>query len=182
MKNILMILLIVLLGGGVLAASAGEYVVYLPIIYDDSADPQPTPKPTHTNTPKPPTPAPTPTPTPVYTGAGYTWVYIGGAEVVGGDTLVLGIKPGHCYDIIVDHYESSGTVAVLKALEIQDGAWWCTAPPYNPDAPWPPPQYPVPPSLPPEFGYGAAYYFTIPRNVKIVCGFDGQTNCKVVLR
>ena len=182
MKNILMVLLAVLLGGSYVVAAAAESNYFFPVIYDSSAEPTPTATPTHTNTPRPPTPTPTATPTPVYSGAGYTWVFIGFAELISGEVRVAGLKPGHCYNVVIDSIQSDGTLAVLKAREIADGYWWCTSPPYNPDAPWPPAQFPPPTEIPPDIFYGEIFKMVIPRSVKIVCGYGDQTNCVVVRR
>ena len=177
MKNFIMILLAVLIGGSYVVAAAVENDIFFPVIFDSSAEPTARPTPTHA--PEPP-PTPAPTPTPVYTGGGYTWVYVGIAEIVGNETWVAGLKPGYCYDVILDRIDDGG-VAVLKSLEIEDGYWWCTAPPYNPDAPWPPPQYDVP-DMPPDIFDGEIFKFKIDRRTKVVCGWGQQTNCYTVIR
>ena len=47
MKNITKILLIILIGAGMLATAEMQYIVYIPIMYDSSADPTATPEPMH---------------------------------------------------------------------------------------------------------------------------------------
>ena len=174
MKNVLLILIIIVVGVGMLAASQLQHSVYLPVVYHNP--------PASSPTPKLPTPAPTPTPTLIYTGGGYTWVFIGIAQLLNDGTVaVAGLKPGYCYDVVV-HDIQDDKVAVLIAKEIQDGTWWCTAPPYNPDAPWPPPQFAPPTEIPPDIFYGEVFKLFIPRSVKTVCGYGGLTNCVEVIR
>ena len=181
MKNITMILLVVLIGVLLMAVVPPplwhvEHLAYMPLVQDDSPDP------TATRTPRPPTPTPTATPTPEYTGDGYTWVFIGVAQLLNDRTVgVAGLKPGYCYDVVLHDIQNDGT-AVLIAKEIVEGKWWCTAPPYNPDAAWPPPQFAPPTEIPPDIFYGEVFSLIIPRSVKRVCGYGGQTNCVEVRR
>ena len=155
--------------------------------------------PTHTPTPKLPTPAPTitpkptnppstPTPTPRYLDEStYDWAFIRYAVQNGTQTGVVVTLPGVCYDLIFDHWEDhgDGKLAVMRSVELQDGAWWCSSPPYNPSAPWPPPQYPIPTSLPPEFDYGQVRNKVFNFNAAWVCGYSGPgttLNCYKVAK
>ena len=89
MKNITMILLVVLIGAGMLAAAEMQYTAYMPLVQDDSADPAATP------TPRPPTPTPTATPFPVWDESGNTCVHIDGAikDKISGSIIVGGLFP-----------------------------------------------------------------------------------------
>jgi len=151
--------------------------LYMPLVFKSEPI---SPTPTITNTPKPTAtepPPPTATPTPVYVNPStYTWLWIGRAENIGEQIKVIGIAPGYCYDVLFNNWEDhpKGKLAVLRSAEIQENTWWCTSPPWNPDAVWPPPQYPIPSTLPPEFGYGEIFSKVFNWNAAIVCG---NLNC-----
>ena len=156
-----------------LAAVQVEHQAYMPIIHDASADPTATPSPTHTRTPRPPTRTPTPMPTIVDGEGGETWAYIGYVNKDGSETLIVAAIPGFCYYLEVDHFEQFGKLVVMRSQKIKMDTWPCVKENYNPDADWPPPEYPVPTVLPPDFGYGESWVSSIPVNVKFVCGSDG---------
>jgi len=188
-KLLWLVLLVVVIALAVVmvrtAYSMGSNILLMPLIFKNGSYVD-TPPPTITSTPKPTKtepPPPTATPTPVYASTStYEWVYVGRAENSGETIEVIGVIPGYCYDMIFDHWEDhpKGKLAVLRAKEIADGYWWCTSPPYNPAAPWPPPQFPPPTTLPPEFGYGEIFKKVFDWNAAIVCGIkEGTTtlNC-----
>jgi len=154
---------------------------YLPLVFCDTCPPPPTP----TNTPKPPTPippTPTPTPTPIDGEGGYTWLFAGRAGPDGEDTVVFGIVPGVCYYAKIDHYELDGKMVILRSQKYKLDTWPCVQENFNPDMQWPPPEYDVPPEVPPPFGWGDTFKQYIPGNYKYVCGYCdscgyGTLNC-----
>ena len=197
-KLVVIAVIIVILG--IVVASAGASglsgKLWMPIAFKGGQYPG---APTHTATPTPtivptlkptrtPTPPPTPTPEPELKPAAestYDWVYVGRAGNIGEQIEIYAVVAGQCYDFVLHHFEYTpdGKLAVLIAREIVEGAWWCSVPPYNPDAVWPPPQSPPPPVLPPDFGYGDTQKKTFNWNAAIVCGvkdWDAQEmlNCE----
>lgn len=188
MKGGLLILVVALAAILVIAASSMSYELSMPLIFDGgvyydtpthvptltstvTSTPSLTPTATRTNTPRPPTPAPTPTPTITNGEGGESWIFAGYAKKDGSGTLFVGLKPGYCYYVKLDHYENDGKLAVMKSQKIKMDTWPCVHENYNPDAPWPPPEFPVPTILPPPFGYGESFVITLPRNVRDICGY-----------
>ena len=190
MKNVLLVLLVILIGALLIAVVPPPlwYVemvhsAYMPIVFKEGQYPG---APTHTSTPtntimptlaptRTPTPPPTPTPTPKLLPpeeSTYDWVFVGRAGNIGEQIEIYAVVAGQCYDFYLHHFEYTpqGKTAILIAREIVEGAWWCSSPPYNPDAIWPPPQSPPPPVLPPDFGYGDTQKKVFNWNANIVCG------------
>ena len=172
------------------AVSSSSLLHLMPVIYNPP-EPTATITPTPTRTPRP-TVEPTATPTPVYEDPStYDWVYIGIAQLSKDkqSVNVLGKNPGACYVVEIDQETEDGMV-LLKSRELVSGTYPCSVPPYNPEAVWPPVQFPPPPDpLPADwdwFLYGEVYSFVIPKSAKIVCGAGesifGTTNCYKVIR
>jgi hypothetical protein len=100
--------------------------------------------------------APTQTPAPPPTPPGYDWIFVGVAfSFEPPETLVVwGHKPGFCYDVL---YKVDGSVIDLWAQKSSD----CNPDDWHGEV-WPPPEFPVPPSIPPEFDYGEIFKIEIP--------------------
>ena len=99
MKNVLLILLVVLLGGSLFAASTIENKTYLPMVsYSNPATK--TPRPTVTSTKLPPTPTATKPPisTPI-SEYPYNWLNPGSAVNLGDETRIGGAKPSMCHKV-----------------------------------------------------------------------------------
>ena len=175
-----MILLVILIGVGVLAASRVEHVAYMPLIYDASADPTATPEPTATKTPKPPTPVPTATPTTVWAEGGNSCVYVfSSRDTAANDGMKISSQvPSLCSKLVVDRVEGDGTLLVVRAVRIKTDTWGCRQEDFGPYAEWTPVDYPCPPpELPPptdEWGrplWGDYEGLTVYFNTKYVCGY-----------
>jgi hypothetical protein len=157
MKKFTFVIILVvtaLLASGVIAANEND--VFLPIVYGG---------------PTLPPPSETPTPTPEYVD-GYNWVFVGVAFKQDEFTVIWGHKPGYCYDL--KHNKVEKTI-YLEAVKIPVSE--CDRESYNPEAPWPPPEFPPPPSLPPEFDYGHIYKLVLDVNAKVVCSVYFPANC-----
>jgi len=178
MKKIVIVLVLVfvaLISTSVIAAN--ENGVFLPLIYGGSTLISPTETPTPTPEDVEPTatlPTDTPTSTPGFDDD-YNWVFVGRAGNVDGVLIIYGVSPGYCYD--VRHTKVEKTI-YLEAVKIPIGD--CDRDGYNPDADWPPPEFPPPPSLPPEFAYGDVYKLVLDINAKVVCSVFWPENCKNV--
>ena len=122
-----------------LFSAAAEHQVHIPMIYFT------------------PTETPTPPPTPV-TLPGYDWVFVGAAfSYEPPETLlVYGLKPGFCYDIL---HDKNGSVVNLWAQKTND----CNPEDWH-GQDWPPPEFPIPATVPPEFDYGEIFKIEIPVN------------------
>lgn len=151
---VLVIVTVALSVTGVIAADVND--VFLPLVYGG-----PTLMP----------PTETPTPTPEYV-EGYDWVFVGLAYKDGESTVIWGHKPGYCYDLLHTKVEKTIT---LKAVKIPDSE--CDRDSYNPAAPWPPPDFPPPTQLPPEFDWGHVYKLVVNVNAKVVCSGYWPDNC-----
>ena len=171
-KYVLVIVLVfgALLASGVIAANEND--VFLPLVYGGAKLATPTETPIFTETP-PSTPTETPTLTPE-AGEDYNWVFVGDAykDRETEETVIWGHKPGYCYDLI--HTKVEKTI-YLEAVKIPVDE--CDRDSYNPDAPWPPPEFPPPPSLPPEFDWGHIYKLVLDINAKVVCSIYWPENC-----
>ena len=134
MKSILAVIFI--LAGFVFSATA-QYQALPPQIY------------------LPPTALPTPQPTPV-TLPGYDRIFVGAAFAYEPpETLMVsGYKPGFCYEVL---YKVDGSVIDLWAQKTND----CDPNDWH-GSEWSPPEFPVPPSIPPEFDYGEIFKIEIP--------------------
>ena len=177
MKNITMILLVILIGVGMLAAAEMQYTAYLPLVQDDSQDPTATPVPP---TPKPPTPVPTATPTTVWAEGGNTCAYVFAARdaYVGDGMKVSAQVPSVCSKLVVERVEADGTLLVVRAKRIKTDTWGCRESDFGPYVTWPPIDNECPPpSLPPptdEWGrplWGDYESLDVLFNTKFVCGY-----------
>lgn len=181
MKNILMVLLVVLLGGSVLiGASTIEYTSYMPLIYDASTDPPPTPTPPPTKTPKPPPPTPTPTPTYQWAEGGNTCAYIWAARdnPWGEGMITYAQVPSVCSILEVDRWEQGHTLLIVKAHRIKTDTYGCQQWDFGPLVEWPPTDDVCPPpELPPpsdEWGrilWGDIEDLYTIDNAKVICGY-----------
>ena len=177
MRNVLIVLLVILIGVGILAAEKMQYHAYLPLVYDASADPTVTPKPP---TPKPPTPTPTATPTTVWAEGGNTCAYVFSARDLRTDDgmKVSAQVPSVCSKLVVDRVEADGTLLVVRAKRIKTDTWGCRESDFGPYVTWPPTDDDCPPpSLPPPTDYygrplwGDYESLDVPFNTKVVCGY-----------
>jgi hypothetical protein len=172
----IVIALVVLLVTGVIAADEND--VFLPLVYEGHslAPPDGTPIFTETPTSTPtetPTSTPTETPTPTPEGGeDYNWVFVGRAGNLDDTLTIYGVSPGYCYDILYSKVEKT---IYLEAAKIPVDE--CDRDGYNPDADWPPPEFPPPPSLPPEFAYGDVFKLVLDVNAKFVCSVYWPSNC-----
>ena len=157
MKKIAFVLVLVFVGliaTGVIAANEND--VFLPLLYGGPALAPP---------------AETPTPTPKYVD-GYNWVFVGVAyNDKDGSTVVWGHRPGYCYDLIHTKVEKTIYLEAVKIPLDQCEPW------KNKDAPWPPPEFPPPTELPPEFDWGEIYKLVLDVNAKVVCSVYWPVNC-----
>lgn len=183
-KSIGLAVVAIMLLAAVVGKAASEYYLFMPLVFKQG--PTATVGPTATATKKPPTVEPEPTATPILQfEPGESWVWIGAAWNQGDYLRVVGINPGFCYFTGIDHYENDGKMVVLRSWKIKENTWWCTKDEWPQDT-WPPPEYALPPSFPPEFGYGDVFSITLDDNAKQVCGYcDGcniwnTTSCKDV--
>ena len=131
MKNVLLILIAIVVGVGLLAASQIQHSVYLPVVYYDP--------PPSSSTPKLPTPAPTVTPLPVWDENGNTCVHIAGAikDRTGG-VIVGGLVPSVCSHMVIHDWQQDGQLVVLKAVRIKTNTWGCLEGDFGPLVTWPP--------------------------------------------
>ena len=175
-----MILIVILIGVGILAAGQVEYRAYMPLIYDASADPTATPEPTHTKTP---TPEPTATPTLVWAEGGNTCAYVFAARdaYVGDGMKVSAQVPSVCSKLVIDRVEADGTLLVVRAKRIKTDTWGCRPSDFGPYVTWPPTDDDCPPpSLPPptdEWGrplWGDYESLDVQFNTKFVCGYCAE--------
>jgi len=158
---ILVVFLLVVLGevSGV-GGTAGSTNAFLPLVFNTFPKPSPVP-----------TPVPVPTPTPI-PGVG-SWVFVGYAYNYGDITKLYGVKASHC--ATVEDMKVNKTAWIRSELVPFDE---CDRGGYNPEAPWPPPVFDPPVSLPPEFAYGDVFGLELPYNVKQVCSvYYGESNC-----
>jgi hypothetical protein len=184
MKNITMILLVILIGVGILAAGQVEYLAYMPLIQDDSPDP------TATKTPRPPTPTPTATPTYVWAEGGNTCAYVFSARDwhTGSGMKVSAQVPSVCSVLEIERREGDGTLLVVKAHRIKTDTYGCRQSDFGPYMTWPPVDSVCPPpELPPptdEWGrplWGDYESFDVPFNSKIVCGYCAECGAPFTL-
>lgn len=160
---VLVLVIVALFATGVIAEDIND--VFLPLVYGGATLAPPTETPTQA----PPTKTPVPTPEFV---DGYDWVFVGLAYQDEDTTVIWGHKPGYCYDL--SHTKVEKTIT-LEAVKIPDNE--CDRSTYNPDAPWPPPDFPPPISLPPEFDWGHVYKLVLNVNAKVVCSGYWPDNC-----
>ena len=172
MKNITMILIVILIGVGMLAASQVEHVVYMPLVYDSSADPTATPEPTHT---------PTPTPAPVWDDSGNTCVHIDGAikDKISGSIIVGGVVPSVCSLMVVHDWQLDKSLVILKAIRIKTNTWGCMQSDFGPLVTWPPVDAACPPPDNPisEWGqilWGDYDVIKIADSAQTVCGYCAE--------
>ena len=148
-KRIVMAWIVAILWFGIAASYIAHLTeLYMPAVYNGDAP---------TSTPEP---------------HGDAWVYVGGVIKRSGNLVIFGAKPGYCSDV---EWVKQGGVIRVTAYEIPISE--CDRSGYNPDAPWPPPYYPVPTTLPPEYPFYDAWTLKLDTNAQKVCGtyFDG--NC-----
>ena len=174
MKYITMILLVILIAVGMLAAAEIQYSAYMPIVYNSSADPKVTPE---QPTPKPPTPTPTATPFPVWDESGNTCVHIDGAikDKTGG-VIVGGVVPSVCSLMVVHDWQQDGSLVVLKSIRIKTNTWGCMESDFGPLVEWPPIDAACPPPDEPisEWGqilWGDYDVIKIADSAQVVCGY-----------
>ena len=172
MKNITMILLVVLIGVGILAASQVEYLAYMPLVQDDSPDP------TATKTPRPPTPTPTATPTYVWAEGGNTCVHMDGAikDKSTGGVIAGGLVPSVCSHMTVHDTQQDGQLVILRAIRIKTDTWGCRENDFGPLVTWPPIDYPCPSPDNPisEWGqilWGDYDVIELVNSAQTVCGY-----------
>lgn len=136
MKSLLAVIFIL---ASILFGATAEHQVHLPAIYFT------------------PTETPTPPPTPV-TPPGYDWVFIGAAySYEPPETLmVYGHKPGFCYDVL---HKKDGSDINLWAQKTND----CDPEDWHGEV-WPPPEFPIPETIPPDFDYGEIFKLEISVN------------------
>jgi len=180
MKNVLLILLVVLLGFGVLAASQVEYVTYMPLAMKSGYYPgvptfTPTPDPTATKTPRPPTPTPTATPTYVWAEGGNTCVHMDGAvrDKSTGGVIAGGLVPSLCSHMIVHDTQQDGKLVILRAIRIKTDTWGCEEGDFGY---WPPIDFPCPSPDDPisEWGqilWGDYDVIKLDNSAQTVCGY-----------
>ena len=174
MKSTIMIIIVILLAAVVVIAAGNvTYGLYMPLIYDASADPTATPKPP---TPRPPTPTPTATPTETIAEGGNTCVHVFAARpsIDGYGTKISSQVPSVCSKLEVAWRESK--MVVVKAYRLKTDTWGCQQSDFGDQVIWPPVDAPCPPADPIYDPWGFPLWgdyesMDLPYNVTTVCGY-----------